>query len=890
MFLTPRALLAHLSSFGVKSAEPASKRWRRTLLTLLRRPGAAVAAAVAFALACALLAALRRSGPKTVTSPFLFDDAGDARFEEMTLAEEDAVRGAGEGVEMGGSTGFGRVSSGGGGGDGMRNVGGAVGNAGTSAGGAGGSAITVGDGAGRNASGAGAGAEANTSAIAAVVDKLNHTSWPSGEHPDAYAFSVSVVIPGARAASPARLRRLLASLADASYPTGAAVALSVHVVDDGRPASLAEALGSDDREVALEKLDAVLTAQHWHPGPKNFVAHENVDAWIVGMEVAPSVLVFADVAAAVAPGFPDFLHRARRVPTTGPPVLGVALDAVISAGAKGDAVAEEAVARAGLFFPAASAFAPAEDAWAAFLRWRTVRGRRTRNYGLRGGVAMETVGLRPTGNEALGGIDLREQFAEFVHLYGGHILHPVLSDGELLVDRDPANAAVAEGGHQNTAAPDDVAMFGASAPPSEAMPLPLRLRTRSASTKCCGLSASANWTHPLPSEPVVYTLTGKSAVGERLVPIGSNKSSLGSLVASFGSAESEVGGAMMVTDQAHAKAVRKIADYAHKRGGGVVSFTLVTGAFVETTYSWICNVLAVDALPRALVFGASSASVVQDLRAMLAKDSRVAEDDVLLVDLSSAIHAEEKSPGSGLDFGSSEYWQLMLERTALLRDVLDAGVGVLHFETDQIWFGSPMEAIDSAVVDSDEFIGQAHVPDMVITINTRGEASGNFFLLRPTLATRHLWSVVTEEFLHSYRKSLNSKEAKRGQWHYIQNDQSLFTRYGLGQEKWYVDTFPVARYAVLDKQRFVDGTWYLDFEDDKGAKVARRVHYTSPESLEPVVLNNNFMIGVDGKKKRAQRFSHWFWNGYEHACSTKFGKRENQTRVQAAPRSRFQRT
>eukprot|EP00173_Palmaria_palmata_P005068 Plantae.Rhodophyta-Palmaria_palmata.ctg8184.p1 GENE.Plantae.Rhodophyta-Palmaria_palmata.ctg8184~~Plantae.Rhodophyta-Palmaria_palmata.ctg8184.p1 ORF type:complete len:233 (-),score=29.15 Plantae.Rhodophyta-Palmaria_palmata.ctg8184:654-1352(-) len=232
----------------------------------------------------------------------------------------------------------------------------------------------------------------------------------------------------------------------------------------------------------------------------------------------------------------------------------------------------------------------------------------------------------------------------------------------------------------------------------------------------------------------------------------------------------------------------------------------------------------------------------------------------------------------------------MLERTALLRDVLDAGVGVLHFETDQIWFGSPMEAIDSAVVDGDELIGQAHVPDMVITINTRGEASGNFFLLRPTLATRHLWSVVTEEFFHSYRKSLKSKEAKRGQWHYIQNDQSLFTRYGLGQEEWYVDTFPVARYAVLNKQRFVDGTWYLDFEDNKGAKVTRRVHYTSPESLEPVVLNNNFMIGVDGKKKRAQRFSHWFWNGYEHACSTKFGKGENQTRVQAAPRSRLQRT
>jgi hypothetical protein len=693
------------------------------------------------------------------------------------------------------------------------------------------------------------------------------------------AHRVAVIVSSPDAVSPSRLSGLLASLSNANYPAGAVVALGVHVLHHAPGPFSLLFRGSSGQSAALEALEAAAAAQVWTHGPTSIATHTTDEAWTRTLADAPSTLLFADVAAAVSPAYFDFLRQAAAVAvaSSGAPILAASLDGLIPAGtsdaANGSTQASTA-ARTGIFFPAMSAFAPTPEAWDLFLRWRVVRETRWWSSLIPtvGGVPMETVGDDGTRGKR---DDVRVLFAEFVHLYGGHVLHPVVADGRLLVDRDPANAAAKGVRSSVESPPDDAALAGASVPPSADLKFPLRLRTKTASQACCTLfTASSTWPLPLPPQPPVFTTDGQVRSDARSVPVGLSAPSAkaASRVAPparspiLPLSEAEVQ-AERAASVAHAEAVDRIAEYARQRGAGLISFTLVTEAFVETTCSWICNVLAIDALPQALVLGASDAKVVRLLQSFFANDVRLSANDVLVVDLSNAIHAADdaKAPETGLDFGSSEYWQLMLERTVVLRDVLDAGVGILHFETDQVWFEDPMGAINAALE------GEAPV-DMVVTINTREEASGNFFLLRPTLTTRHVWSLVTGEFLASYRQSRATREAREGKWHYIENDQSLFTRFGLGKDMWYSQTFPSTRFSVLDRQRFVDGTWYLDYETESGRKALRRTHYTSAESRSPIVLNNNFLIGVQKKKERLQRFGHWWLDDVRGTCNATMNK------------------
>lgn len=749
-----------------------------------------------------------------------------------------------------------------------------------------------------------AGDRAGQNADSVQSDRLEESSQVTLNANTAYESRVVIVVPSTDIVSVERLSALAASLADAKYNLSKGVSLNFVLVDRKETLSLARVLGRDTSGVSVTTLQNFASSFQWPHGPKFVNVFHNSAEWVSVAAGVPTVLVFADVAAAVSPAYFDsYVWDALGVSSgmdghsaaVGAPILAASLDSIIPAGDAGAGGSlTGTTARAGVFFPSMSAFVPTPDAWALFLRWRQVRATRDtyESVAAIGGVSLSLVaGKGPLDfpdldKSPLKGDDVRTSFAEFLYWYGGHVLHPLVGDGLLLVDRNPLT---------KPSTGDMGPLAGASAPKTSANLNPLRLRSRP--KECCALfDGVARWPVSMTQDPTVLTLAGNmSSSGDlRSVPFSSSTGIFRGFSADVVAASAETKESRDA-DLAHTKAVARIAEYAKLRGGGRIAFTLVTEAFVETTYSWVCNALAVDALPKALVLGAGDASVVRALESLFVNDTRLSQDDALIIDLSDAIHATSASekPAEGLDFGQSSYWLLMLERTALLRDVLDAGVAVLHFETDQIWFGDPMVEIERCMGTpagvergggiKGETIKDGTPVDMVITINTREEASGNFFYLRPTLATRHLWSLVTTSFQASYRKSLSSREAKLGKWHYIENDQSLFTKFGLGKDPWYQQNFPAATYAVLDRQRFLDGTWYLDFEDEKGGKVSTRSHYVSKESLNPVVLNNNFMIGVGPKKLRAQRFGHWFWDGELQSCNSSIGTGTGRSPLVAAP-------
>eukprot|EP00178_Gracilaria_changii_P014796 TRINITY_DN414_c0_g1_i1.p1 TRINITY_DN414_c0_g1~~TRINITY_DN414_c0_g1_i1.p1 ORF type:complete len:634 (+),score=119.43 TRINITY_DN414_c0_g1_i1:6450-8351(+) len=278
------------------------------------------------------------------------------------------------------------------------------------------------------------------------------------------------------------------------------------------------------------------------------------------------------------------------------------------------------------------------------------------------------------------------------------------------------------------------------------------------------------------------------------------------------------------------EAVRALGELARKQDG-VLSFTLVNQIFLPTARSWLCNVDVAGIRPRGLVWAATDAKTQRALAAVEGS-ATVLLDDV------------KGGKDTGHEFGNPGYWRLMLERTQLIGEILANGISVFAFETDAIWLEDPQPWIDKLVRQKADIVG---------TINTRMEVSGNFFFLRATLATRRLWFEIVSEFEKAYKKARFERK-NAGSWTYIENDQSLLTKLVLRNETWR-RSYPLS-FLTLDMEKFVDGRWYKMEEG----------FYTSERSRSPVVINNNFVIGVAEKTERAKKWGHWFWDEENEQC------------------------
>lgn len=267
------------------------------------------------------------------------------------------------------------------------------------------------------------------------------------------------------------------------------------------------------------------------------------------------------------------------------------------------------------------------------------------------------------------------------------------------------------------------------------------------------------------------------------------------------------------------------------RQGGVVSFTMVNKVFIDTARSWLCNVDLGNMRPRGLLWAVTDRETEEEMR-------KVDGTEVLMLD------EVKGGKETGHEFGNPGYWRLMLERTALIGEILRQGIALFAFETDAIWLEDPQPYIDELVWQDADIVG---------TINTRQEVSGNFFYLRPTLATRRLWDEITERFSSAYHSTNWSAKASTS-WTYIENDQSQLTKLVLRNDTWR-RSYPLS-FLTLDMELFVDGRWY---SPEKG-------FYTSKRAREPVVVNNNFAIGVKEKTERAKKTGHWFWDEKEKQC------------------------
>lgn len=577
----------------------------------------------------------------------------------------------------------------------------------------------------------------------------------------------------------------------------------------------------------------------WSHGEKTLIAERSEPDWSKLWEsnrgTANESLLFLDatLSTAVSPAFYVWMKKAQLAIERGM----IANAGVLSLDAVSIPDGVPASDRAVLleqFFPSTAAFSPTRDVWTTFSKWHSLRRRRwfaapslPRELALGGYDKIDALRIDP----------VRAWFAQFLAAYRERVVYPVLPGNQTLLLR--------------------------------------RKGTTGDSLSGTGGAAGLVQIH-LTSELEASLFNGSlndEALPERPVLVKAN-GDVGTLDAPFGFSEGKMPGRNrgahiedLLDKHAATKyrdTLRRIADFARSRGSKSISLTLTTSAFLDTTLSWLCNVIFLDIAPPAIVIVASDDKVADALTAFIKQHKRL-EQGSLVISLEGAVKAVAyaSSPDAALHFGFSEYWMLMLQRTFMIRDLLEHGLSILHFETDQIWLSDPVPYIrhelqhptPSKKGSDDENI---RTPDMVITLNTRHEVCGNFFFLRPSIGTRNVLTAVVDRFFVSYQASLNSRPAKEKKFHYIANDQSLLTTLVLEHDWVFSHKYPAVKYSVLNEDLFVDGTWFLDFEDEEGRKVSKRKHYTSESSLYPVLLNNNFLIGIEEKMKRAQRFGFWF--------------------------------
>ena len=247
---------------------------------------------------------------------------------------------------------------------------------------------------------------------------------------------------------------------------------------------------------------------------------------------------------------------------------------------------------------------------------------------------------------------------------------------------------------------------------------------------------------------------------------------------------------------------------------GVVLLQLLNESYVEMTKSWICNVRRFGTvLPKTLFVTTDQA----------AYDALTAFDTTLNVVLEPYI-----APKS-MKYGQTTYYNYMLFRTKLISTLLDSNLSLWLTESDAVWLKDPTDLVMGT---------EGDLVTMSDDRPPRKLLQGGFQLLRPTDATKRLWTRMRDAF--ETRMKAVSKQ-------YIGDH---------GSEQLMLDKMiredSELRVGWLDPHTFVPGLWYKD---------------TSYRNTDAAVVLNNLIIGNEAKIKRAKKWKHWFLDQQGACCS-----------------------
>ena len=240
---------------------------------------------------------------------------------------------------------------------------------------------------------------------------------------------------------------------------------------------------------------------------------------------------------------------------------------------------------------------------------------------------------------------------------------------------------------------------------------------------------------------------------------------------------------------------------------GVVLIQLLNEGYVEMTKSWVCNVRRFSTvLPKTLFVTTDQA----------AYDALTAFDPTLHVVL------EPYTAPKSMKYGQTTYYNYMLFRTKLISTLLDSNLTLWLTESDAVWLKDPTDLVMGT---------EGDLVTMSDDRPPRQLLQGGFQLLRPTDATKRLWTRMRDAFETKMKAVSKQDIGDHG------SEQLMLDNMSREDSE--------LRVGWLDPHTFVPGLWYKD----------RSYRKTVPA---PAVVLNNWIIGNDAKIKRAKEWKHWF--------------------------------
>lgn len=239
---------------------------------------------------------------------------------------------------------------------------------------------------------------------------------------------------------------------------------------------------------------------------------------------------------------------------------------------------------------------------------------------------------------------------------------------------------------------------------------------------------------------------------------------------------------------------------------GFIFVMFVDNAFLEMTLNWLCH---------------APTNVIQKTAFFTPSGSQTNS----LVELG-AIHvfsignASRKS-ASAASYGQKYYYELINERGKAIQELLRANLNVWLIESDSTWFADPSFVLRQ-YENFDIILGQDGALHEEIP-------EAGFIFLNNTRRTRLLWRMTIEWQARQLNTLVDGEVGDLG------NEMLQLPNLLKDTEcKW--TFFPV--------KHFVSGKWYLDWE--------------LRSNSDPIVIQNNWLIGVEKKISRAKSWGHWY--------------------------------
>ncbi|XP_070537481.1 uncharacterized protein [Ptychodera flava] len=251
-----------------------------------------------------------------------------------------------------------------------------------------------------------------------------------------------------------------------------------------------------------------------------------------------------------------------------------------------------------------------------------------------------------------------------------------------------------------------------------------------------------------------------------------------------------------------------------RRLKGWVIVQILNLGYINMTKSWICNVECMNVLPFTIF-------VTSDSQAYWALREWKPHLNVVL---------QKFGNSKSMKFHEDSYNEFMGYRVRIVDSILNTGVAVFLVESDAVWLANPTN-----------FIERYSNVDIVATANNAGQedktAMAGFIFLNATSWTRRIWKELRERLDHisaAYHNGTGRTIADMG----ILN--GLIRREGL-KIQW------------LPDDQFFSGQWYRKPELRDIPK-------------QPVVIQNNYIVGNGRKEERAKLWNHWFLSNSTNEC------------------------